>query len=463
MTRLIQSISRNKGIWIILIAVIVIYGLLYTHIMRNFPDVVNGADHHWSTIGENLYRHGAYSLGKRDAQGELIPTLFTPPIYPLLYAASFTIFGEGRMAHEAMRILQILMNIGIVLIVYHAGSAWNKRIGLAAAFFAATDLSMFYFANNYESPHIALGFFVALSMLFVIRFFKKRSSYTNIILASLSLGLAVWTKEAAYLLWIPIAFTVFLWACYDAAYSIRKRALLAGFFILIASSFFWGWKIRNYYATGSSAFTSHSGSAMLWSASYIDVRQQGISFGKAYRAIQQKYITDEVRQLSEGEQSRYLEEIAKKKILSSPVDYIIAMVKGWYPLMLGTFPPYAMYSSETTNQLIERVSQLKGHRQLLPMLWERGSYLYLALLILPKLLLLIFYIASITGVWYMYRGKRDPWVLLTAVLIIGYTLAVTSPSSYSGYRTLGIPAFYILSGYGLISFIEHSKRFRNLN
>ena len=147
---------RHRFIVIVMFVVIAVHSALYAHILGNFPDVGKSFDTQYTNISENLYRYGKYSMGARDGAGNLLPTATEPPLYTVAYFVSYKLFGIGRAADEAMRVLQMILNAGVVYLVWRIGKIFSTRGGNIAAIFAALDLTAFFFAQNFQIPDTTL-------------------------------------------------------------------------------------------------------------------------------------------------------------------------------------------------------------------------------------------------------------------------------------------------------------------
>jgi len=64
---------------------------------------------------------------------------YTPPAYPIMYYDVFSAFGIGKKAYEALQVVSILMNIGIVFLIYRIGRLFRYKIGCLAALLVVLD------------------------------------------------------------------------------------------------------------------------------------------------------------------------------------------------------------------------------------------------------------------------------------------------------------------------------------
>jgi len=441
--------------------VVIVHGALTVHIYRSFPDFGKSFDRQYTNISEHLYRDGVYSTGERDSTGTLLPTISEPPLYTGAYALSYNIFGITRAADEAMRILQVVLNILTILVCWRIGRLWSTTVGNAAATLAAHDFTAFYFANNFQIPDTTLGFFVALALFYLVKFLKDQPSPKNISLTGFFLGLAMWTKIAAYLLWIPIAVLLmfFLWSAQHI--NRRERIRLCTVFIFIIVLFFGGWKLRNYSATGYFSFSSGA-TSLRWNASHLIAYQQGITRSQADKELAKQYLTQDVSRMPEGAQEKYLSGKLAGLILHSPIDFSLVVLKAMPGMFLGTFPPYILSSQRQAEDLMKRLRDAHGFRTLFRSLWDDGYYSYVLLYFAAKAHLIFLYSMSIVAMVVFARNKSLRWILAAFLLTIVYTMTVSGAAAQARYRTIIFPVFYVLGGYGVIYCLEtlHSRRQR---
>lgn len=456
---MIAIAKKQRFIILLLLAVVVIHGALFIHVQRNFPDVGKSFDTQYTNISENLYRYGVYSTGARDATGNLLPTLSEPPLFVVLYYLNYKIFGVTPAADMAMRVLQMLANIGVMIVCWRIGLFFSERAGKAAASFAALDLTAFYFAQNYQIPDTLLGFFMALWLLYFVKFLIVEPSNKNILLSTLFLGLAMWTKIAVYMLWVPLAFFLagFLWQ--NRSVEFYKKARLFGVFAAVILIFFGGWKLRNFAATEYSAFSSGA-TSLRWNASHLIAYQQGISRTDALRILENRYISAEVLRMDEGAREKYLAGKMARLILESPLDFSMVVLKALPGMLLGTFPPYMVLSKQTLQEVQERVVEAYGNRKLLMDFLREGRFGYVLIYGITKLELLIMYAAGLAAAILFLRDKALRWVVLAMALTVVYTMAVSGAAAQARYRTIIFPICYVLGGYGIAHLWKMRRKYQ---
>ena len=439
--------QRHRFIVHLLVFTVIVYGALTVHIERNFPDIANGFDRQYSPVAENLVRFGSYSMGVRDATGNLVPTASVPPLYTVLYAASFSVFGFGRAAFEAMRILQILFGIGTILVVWRIGKEFSDRAGKIAAFFATFDLTAFYFANNFETPDVTIGFFMALWFLYSVKLVRGEPSRTHMLLSALFLGLATWTKVVVAFLWIPWGIFLAVFLMSHRRITWRKRWVLLGITAIVFAVFVGGWGFRNYRAIGYATLGSSS-TPLRWDAAHLIAYQQGISLTEARKRLADQYVTEDVVRLGEGAADQRVSRAMASIILRSPVDYAVVTLRALPGLFLGTFPPYMLFSTQGAQELMTAVTEAHGFRTLVPRLMREGRFSYVLIYAGAKLHLIVMFLFVGVACILLARRASSRWVLAIALLMIAYTIIASGAAAQTRHRTIVFPIFYVLGGYG---------------
>lgn len=451
MRMMLQRVWTNHRYLVILVAVmVVVHGAIVTHVIRDIPSIAGGTDFRWSKTAEHLYLDGVYALGdRRDAAGHIVPTGGVPPLYTLTYAGSYALFGIGQTAHEAMRVLQVLMDFGIILVVWRIGSLFNRWTGYAAATIAVTDFTALFFAMNYDLPDIAVGFFTALSLFYLVKFLRQEQSVRTLACSALFLGLAIWTKETVYLLWVPIVGFLVIWLRWGAGLAWTAVAKRLGVYVCIVMVFFGGWKLRNYLVLGSSAFNTRSTTPVGDNAAALVAYQRGITTNAAHEILRAG-LEPEVWALDEGNLNRTLVQHYAATIMESPFDFAVVVLRAWPGLLLGTFPPYMVFGPEVMRALESDVVASLGHRALLGRLWRDRALGYLSVYGAAKAHLIVMYIlAGIATVASWRRVSFRPTMILFA-LVIAYSLAVSGAIANARYRMVFFPILYVLAGYGVV-------------
>jgi hypothetical protein len=472
-------------IWCIFLFAIIINVYLYVHILDNFPHLLNDFESPYILIANNLYNHGEYSL--RASEG-CAPDTVTLPVAPIIGYLVFLICGVGNTAFEVLRIILMLSNFGIIIISYYIGKIFNYKIGCAAAFLAAADVSMFCWSNNFK-PDMLYAFLFTLSIYFLIKFVKVKQTKKNIVLASLFLGLAVLTKAGLFILFYPIAGFLLVFLLIVKKESFFISLYYVSLFVVIQLVFIMGWQMRNYHATGTADVSSRIGTIILLQnqVPFLIAHQESISREEARKRVRKKYATEDIMKLDAPARNKYFKNVAYKIILSSPLDYAVVVLKNSGALFLGTSPPDFLFSKQKREELYEqlqikleyvyeyentdslptlskRVPKYMGAFSSYPLikkLWNSNHYSFIFLWSLIKAHILLIYLMAFIGIVLMLKDKSDRWVLMLTILVIAYCVAVSGVGPVgSRLRVVFMPILYFLSSYGLVWVGEALQKYK---
>ena len=477
--------KKKIVIWSIFVYAIVINVYLYVHILNNFPHLLNDFESPYLMIAENLYKHGEYSSCR---SVDCAPDTSVLPVAPIIGYLVFLIFGVGNTALEVLRIILMLSNFGIIILAYYIGKIFNYKIGCAAAFLAAADVSMFCWGNNFK-PDMLYAFLFTLSIYFLIKFVKVKQTKKNIVLASLFLGLTVLTKAGLFILFYPIAGFLLVFLLIVKKESFFISLYYVSLFVVIQLVFIMGWQMRNYHATGTADFSSRIGTITLLQnqVPFLIAHQEGISREEAIKRVRKKYATEDIMKLDAPARNKYFKNVAYKIILSSPLDYAVVVLKNSGALFLGTSPPDFLFSKQKREELYEilqikleyvyeyentdslptlskRVPKYMGAFSSYPLikkLWNSNHYSFIFLWSLIKAHILLIYLMTFIGIILMLKDKSDRWVLMLTILVIAYCVAVSGVGPVgSRLRVVFMPILYFLSSYGLVWVGEALQKYK---
>ncbi len=182
------------------------------------------------------------------------PTAARPPLYPIVLAGVYRVFGPS---HAAGRILQMALGVAIVLLTYFVTrKLFSEGAGLAAAAFAAGSPALVYLSALLMTENLAIVLLLLMLLLLAREIVAKEIALPRLALGGLLGGLSCLTRpdSALFVLSVPAAALVFGKA------PARRRAAGAALFVLVAAVTVLPWAARNRTALGEwIAFTTHGG------------------------------------------------------------------------------------------------------------------------------------------------------------------------------------------------------------
>jgi len=161
--------------------------------------------HHLFNIFED-FDEGVYSLGARFISQGYLPyqdfTLCHPPLYDLVLASVYKIFGYGFFEG---RYFSVALSVACIILIYLVGKKmYHPTAGIVAAALFAVSPDMVYFGRLAVQETLGI-FLILLAIYFAIDFIQNKKR-NRIFLCGLALGLAVATKY----LFIPAAIAIIL-------------------------------------------------------------------------------------------------------------------------------------------------------------------------------------------------------------------------------------------------------------
>ncbi len=160
-------------------------------------------------VSWDLLRYMTYALnmfngqGYVDMDGSLV--FFRGPVFPLMIAASYKLFGISALS--ALGVVKLFCVMNPVLIYYFGRKLFSERIGFAASLCLLTSYSISFWSFQFIDP--IWPFFIILYSLFLyLGFEQEKRAY--FVLAGIFLGLAFLVKEVA-VLFFPLSLLMFLW------------------------------------------------------------------------------------------------------------------------------------------------------------------------------------------------------------------------------------------------------------
>ena len=159
--RIKTFIAQNKEILILLL----IYAVLYSFNLDKFP-VISGDENYFLNPAYDLVMFG--KMGTSMIYGFYNIANFTywqPPVFILLMAASFKLFGFGIVQ---ARMVSVFLGFLTVLFTYLLGlKLYNKKIGLLASFLLVLN-PLFFLVSRTARMEIAVACFMVIALYFTV-------------------------------------------------------------------------------------------------------------------------------------------------------------------------------------------------------------------------------------------------------------------------------------------------------
>ncbi|MEK6322354.1 MAG: hypothetical protein AABN33_11795 [Acidobacteriota bacterium] len=364
--------------------------------------------------GHLLGEHGEFLFDNKSSEGgdgELRPEVLVVPGYPAFLAVLFGIFGETAAAvliiQAVLSSLSGAMNYAVCCHLVPAESKWWRRFLLGLFVLCPTSIIV----SGFVLSDTLFEFLFVAGLLCFVRSYAAVSPGRWQLLAGALWGLALFSRPIL-LLW-PLIVPALAWLVgLSLGKKIAWRYVLASLMIpfLVGAT----WTLRNWQRRGIPAFSTNGVAAMRdYFATEVEAVQQGRSFKATHAEARARFMSTR-REGPEAEREQYhrMSQEASSIIRSSPVAAAKAAIR-----RLGEQatedPASLLFTHFPGLQSVYAETLLTGAAKLALLLW-------------------------IIGIAAMLRSGRTPLVLL-ALLVFGYFLALSSLSSWQGSRLM-LPA-----------------------
>jgi 4-amino-4-deoxy-L-arabinose transferase-like glycosyltransferase len=189
-------------------------------------------EYDYNALAINLAEHGEYAF----TSGQ--PNSLRPPLYPALVSVVYRLFGAENF--QAVRLVQAVLSLGLVVLMYHVGSVvFSPRVGLCLA-----GLCCFYPTllgyNNLILTEVLFTFLLCAFCAVLIQALR-RESLAWLAAAGVVLGLAALTRSVLWL--FPPVLAVFVLLAFHGSW---RRRLLAAVSVVVAFALpVAPWAVRN--------------------------------------------------------------------------------------------------------------------------------------------------------------------------------------------------------------------------
>jgi 4-amino-4-deoxy-L-arabinose transferase-like glycosyltransferase len=183
------------------------------------------------------------------------PTAARPPLYPIVLAGAYRLFGERE---EAGRILQIVFGAAIVLLSYILSKKlFPEPVAITATAFVAFSPSLIFISSYLLVENLYILLLLTFLMLFVDGI-EQPVSYRRCFVGGIILGLSSLARPNAFPLTLFVIAAYFLFSRERCAGRFLKSIVILASFFAMASP----WILRNEVRFGSVVlFTTHGGLA----------------------------------------------------------------------------------------------------------------------------------------------------------------------------------------------------------
>lgn len=275
-----------------------------------------------------LLNHGTLAI---NPSYEHTTTLSTTPVYSLIIAGTYKVFGEKN--HFALIILQILINTLTIFIIYLiALKLWSKKVALIAAFVTAIEPLQTLYTQTILSETLFTFFLTASLLAFVYLVLSSN----NKLKLSLGLGilftLTTMTRPISYYLVLCVIFGLLL---FKSRVSKSWSQLLIMCLLILLPFLFTTtlWKVRNNNLTGVYALNDAMSETLLYYKAkgvlmLANSHTEEEAHSEILKRLPPNFKTPKERANAESK-------LAKEIILGDVVNYFKLSLNGLKAIVLG--------------------------------------------------------------------------------------------------------------------------------
>jgi 4-amino-4-deoxy-L-arabinose transferase-like glycosyltransferase len=363
----------------------------------------------WNFKNDWVFGHEMGRIGQWLAEGKGVtlngssPTARFPPLYPLVVAGSFYLFGAyTKTAAVLLFLFQSVCSAAIAMCLVNLG---NRLVGvkagmIAGVIWAVYPTSIFYSVIRIWYCELALAL-VLLIVTITVRNLPSPGFKLVAGLGALS-GLTVLT-DSTMAVYLPL---ILLWMLFACRVQLSKMIMLVVVWGITAGVVVSPWMVRNWLVLGSPVFLKSNFGAQLFIQNSSQTSRAEAA--QEFAALQKKWVSTGSKP-SEIVYSRYLGNSALRWIAEHPLDFASATIRrilefwvvnpgqGWESwLRMTFFVPLIMLS-------VYGLRYASGRRWYLAPLW-------LFLLVYP----LPYYLTHVDHGRYSY--PVEPFVVLLAAI-----------------------------------------------
>jgi hypothetical protein len=456
-----QSILRyrdTKWLLLLLLVVLSVQTVYYVRIQSLYPPYGLTTEHYYSPLAINFLEYRVYATGEPP---DLLPISQRPPFYSIVLAGLYGVFGEDE------RVGLIINNIFLwltVLLVYFLGKHIRRTVGLLAALFFALD-PIIYITANKNQADILYVLLTTLFLLQVARYLARPGSIRILLLGSLLLALATFTRAVSVYLWIPtLLFLIGLHRWQTTVTSWRNIGVIVFAFWAIQATVIGGWMIRNYVTRGNPDFASEQ--SQLFNSFFgplVVARANGIGYKESKASLALELLDDpEYASLDTGAKERY----ALRRGIGLVLDHPVAAVRVYLehiPVLFVNYPlpSITLFFDETRRDEIHALLNsyrsgktsrldLTGYIDLFDTLRSNGLLIVAAHGALYKLFYTVLLVGIISGSVMLVFDKNNRPLGIWLILFIGYMIFASSFWPTARLRIPIMPAGTIVAAYALV-------------
>ncbi|SLM50266.1 membrane protein of unknown function [Nitrospira japonica] len=393
--------------------------------------------HEYHQLALNMARYGTFS---RSVNPPLDPEIIRTPAYPLLLAGLYQVVG---IRPHAVIPVQIALSVVTLLAGFRiACLLFGPRAGLLTAVFLALDpVSMYY--SQVMLTETLFGTALTLCLLGMVQAIRIPSprypSWAGVCLAA-----ATYIRPTGYYLGLLLPMVLFLAIQRSGGW---RRALASAalmgiiFFVLVG-----GWQVRNYVATGSTAFSQAKNQYLLIAkAAAIVAMRDGVSLQEAQQRLADEHAASLPPKFFPASQALLLEsqgQFAQSVIAAHPVLLVVTTSRGMAANLLG--PSNMAHLLGSDNVALRDAFLQRDFARFPPSYWMAA---------LSSWTVGVLFLGIVYGgvvLLFKRKGFRNGDIALLVLTAVYVILVSSGPEAYSRFRMPIMPILCVLAAGGYL-------------
>jgi len=403
------------------------------------PDAIfeSSDSHEYHQLALNIIQHGSFS---RSVSPPLEPETIRTPAYPLLLAGLYHVVGVRPHAvipvHIALSVVTLFAGFRMASLLF------GPRAGLLAAIFLALDpVSMYY--SQVMLTETLFGTALTLCLLGMVQAFRD-SSLRYPFWAGICLAVATYTRPTGYYLGLLLPMVLFPMVQRSRGWrrALASAVLMGAVFAVLIG----GWQLRNYLATGSTAFSQAKNQYLLIAkAAAIVAARDGVSLQEAQQRLADEHAVSLPPEFPRTSQTFLLESqgrFAQSVIAAHPVLLVRTTVRGMAANLLG--PSNLAHLLGSDNVALREAFLQQDFARFSPSQWMA------ALSSWTVGFLLLGFLYGGVAVLFARRKFGDGDILLLVLTAVYVILLSSGPEAYSRFRMPIMPILCVLASGGYL-------------
>ncbi len=307
---MLKGMKSNRIIifWVLLLLAVVARIIFCTAVI-GFHAPLRGDEEDYHNLAVSLSEGNGFAWpGGR-------PTAKRPPLYPVLLAGVYSLFGEG---YGVGRVFQIILGVLVVLLIFLlAGRFFSGDIPLLAMGVVAVNPFLIFISGYLLTENLYICLMLASIILLTGALRSSENSKRRFFYTGLVMGLCVLARPAAILM----AGLLFLVIVVVGRGRLTGRLARGAVFIAAAVMITSVWAVRNRVAMGESVmFTTHGGITFYQGNNPVVYREDGYRGGVAPHHTLPGW--DKIRRAEEVESDRLAWEMGMEYVRRNPGKFL---------------------------------------------------------------------------------------------------------------------------------------------